>query len=259
MISPEEFSNLSKQIFSLEKRVDNLTDYLKSALNYLSSDPHSSLTKCRIVLEKILTTLYIHEMGKEPIKTMIGNILSDKIFVVKIPPRIRARMNFVREIANLGPHGGQVESEDANHVLCDTVYLVNWYISQLDKSKDNSPENVSIEIFSQLKIKYPNYLRPEITSVKFCQTTDRCYLEMSTKLIHDEVIRRTDLGFISEKYDDLYFDPEKNISDNAEKFIKEFDEISIINCTELFTEQAGTMLYENWVIAQPIKNQGFSQ
>lgn len=248
MISNEEFSNLSKQIFSLEKRVDNLTDYLKSALNYLSSDPQSSLTKCRIVLEKILTTLYIHEMGKEPIKAMIGNILSDKDFAAKIPPRIKARMNFIREISNLGPHGGEVQIEDANHVLADTLYLVDWYISQLNNNNDNHSEVKSIEIFSQLKLKYPTYLRPEITSVKFCQTTDKCYLEMLTKFAYDETIKRTDLGFIIEDYDydSLFFNPEKNIVDNSKKFVEDFNEISIINCTDLFTEESGTMLYENW-------------
>ncbi len=102
MTTNNDYKSLFQQIAALEKRIDKLADYLKSALAYLSSDPQSSLTKCRIVLEKILTSIYIYEMGKEPSKGMIGNILSDKAFAVKIPPRIRARMNFIREIANLG-------------------------------------------------------------------------------------------------------------------------------------------------------------
>jgi hypothetical protein len=253
MYKSEDFFRLSQQIATLEKRSDKLADYLKSALNYLSSDPQSSLTKCRIVLEKILTNIYIREMGKEPSKGMIGNILSDKEFATKIPSRIRARMNFIREIANLGPHGGEVEIEDAHRVLRDVVYLTEWYVSHYDLLNTPQPENAQVvEILPQLKVKYADYLRTDVTSVKLGQTIDRCYLEITTTnlvadYLHDESIKRTDLGFITdEDNDSLFFKPERSINENAQRFIKEFDEIGIINCTDLFTEQATTMIYEHW-------------
>jgi hypothetical protein len=109
-----------------------------------------------------------------------------------------------------------------------------------------------IEILHQLKAQYAGYLRPDIVSVKLGQTKDKCYLEIATAelvavYLHDEIIKRTDLGFISDgDYDDLFFKPARNIAENAQKFINEFDEISIINCTDLFTEQAATMIYEYW-------------
>jgi len=61
-----EHKQLSEQIEILGKKIESLGDYLKSALTYLDSDPQSSLTKCRIVLEKMLNSLYFHEIGKEP-------------------------------------------------------------------------------------------------------------------------------------------------------------------------------------------------
>ena len=73
MNTNNDYAGLTQQIAALEKQIDKLADYLKSALSYLSSDPQSSLTKCRIVLEKILTSIYIHEMGKEPSKDLSEN------------------------------------------------------------------------------------------------------------------------------------------------------------------------------------------
>lgn len=253
MLMNEDIASLSRHIVALEERIGKLTDYLKSAVNYLSSDPHSSLMKCRIVLEKMLTYIFVCEMGKEPTKGMIGNLLSDKEFATRIPARIRARMNFIREIANLGPHGGDVGIEDANHVLHDIIYLAEWYASNYNPANALQPENAQvIEILPQLKAQYADYLRPDITSVKLGQAKDRCYLEIATTdvvagYLHDETIKRTDLGFISdEDYDTLLFKPERSITENAQRFVDEFDEISIINCTDLFTEQAATMIYEHW-------------
>lgn len=251
-----EHMQLSKQIEILERKVESLADYLKSALSYLDSDPQSSLTKCRIVLEKMLNSVYFHEMGKEPNKGMIGNILFDKEFASKIPSRIRARMNFIREITNSGTHGEDVAGEDAVRVLQEIIIITEWYVSNYDLYNQSRVEiSQSAEILPQLKELYPNYLQPEITSVKFGQTKDRCYLEIATTkkvsgYLHDETIKRTDLGFISggdtDGEDSLFFNPENTFSENAIKFVNEFDEISIINCTDLFTEESSTMIYEYW-------------
>ncbi len=248
----DDYADIAKQIEALEKQIDTYADYLKAAFRYLNSDPQSSLTKCRIVLEKTLTSVYIKEIRKEPRKGMIGNILSDKEFTTKIPQSTRAKMNFIREIANLGPHGGEVEVEDAILVLRVTISVVQWYVSHCALSDTSGPENAqTIEVLARLKAYYANYLRPNIVSVKIGQTKDRCYLEITTRdssgILYDETIKRTDLGFIIEgNYDNLFFKPTRNVNANAKKFIDEFNEIGIINCTDLFTEQAATMIYKYW-------------
>jgi hypothetical protein len=248
-----EHEKLSEQIKKLEAKVEGLADYLKSALSYLDSDPQSSLTKCRIVLEKILHSIYLHEMGKEPVQGMIGNILFDREFSAKIPARIRARMNFVREITNLGTHGGEIASDDANRILQDIILIAEWYVTNYDLySVPKFEAFQSAEILPQLKKLFPMYLHSDIISVKFGQTKDRCYLEIaSLKIVggnlHDEIIKRTDLGFVGGEDDDsLFFKPESPLSQNVGKFLNDFDEISIINCTDLFTPEASTKIYEYW-------------
>ena len=72
--------------------------------------------------------------------------------------------------------------------------------------------------------------------------------------LSDESIKRTDFDFITDlefitddEYEEvLYFSPERNLSDNVAKFLNEFDEIGIINCTDLFTEEASTIIYKYW-------------
>ena len=104
------------------------------------------------------------------------------------------------------------------------------------------PKREAIEILGQLKKLHFENLRPEIRSVRFVQGSDKCYIEMTTGPLNDnyddETIRREDLGFIVSDHetDESMFDPDKSIQENANTFINEMDEISIINCTDLFVD-----------------------
>jgi Domain of unknown function (DUF4145) len=255
MINDYDF--LREKIETLEKRVDDLSDYLKSALAYMSSDPQSSLTKCRIVLEEVLKSLYVYEMQREPSRPMIGPMLSDKEFSAKIPRRIFALMNSIRDMANLGAHGEEVESRDAIRAMRDLVDVLEWYVINYDflgsHSQRVADKAQALEILPQLKAQYPDYLRPDITSVKLGHIGGRCYLEITTAdtiagYLHNETIRREDLGFIAggDDPEDLYFNPARSVIENANKFVSNFDEISIINCTNLFTKEAAESIYDHW-------------
>lgn len=75
----------------------------------------------------------------------------------------------------------------------------------------------SLEILPMLKAKYPYYLRPEITSVRFGQTKDRCYLEIHLTesvggSLQNDAMKREDLGFITDGApgDRLFFDPARS-------------------------------------------------
>jgi hypothetical protein len=50
----DEIKPLSNRISRVEIYLAELSGYLHASLDYVSSDPQSSLTKCRIVLEKVL-------------------------------------------------------------------------------------------------------------------------------------------------------------------------------------------------------------
>ena len=132
-VNMNDNEQLDSRINAIAAKLPELADYFKLSLEYIESDPHSSLTKCRIVLEKILNSTYKIFMNKEPNKTMIGNMLSDKSFVGRIPKRVIARMNYVRELANLGAHGDEVNVDDVKFTLLNLVDVLEWYITSREK------------------------------------------------------------------------------------------------------------------------------
>lgn len=113
----------------------------------------------------------------------------------------------------------------------------------------NPSARQSIEILPQLREKYPQYLRPEIIFVQFVQSHDRCYLEITTAsqvgdYLVDEMSKRTDLAFVSDG-SGVFFSPSSPVTENIRRFFLEFDEMSIINCTDLFTNEAATRINEH--------------
>ena len=78
--------NLEARIRSLEKRVSAFSEELRHALQYLNSDAASSLTKLRVVLEKLLVLVYRAEMGKEPRKALLAEMLVDNQFTRRVEP-----------------------------------------------------------------------------------------------------------------------------------------------------------------------------
>lgn len=233
-----------------------LAEFLRSAAQYLSSDPASSLTKSRIALEKVLLTLYRETKKAEPPRPMIGDMLADKSFVATIPRRIAARMNAIREMSNLGPHGEAVDRADAVRVIRDLLDVLEWYVVHHDpvgRTVVGHEDRQSLEILPQLREKYPRYLRPEIISVKFVQSRSRCHLEITTlddsrDDLVDEVSNRTDLAFIvgGLNEDRPIFSSESPFIENAHRFVSDFDVVSIINCTKLFTNEAAERIDAYW-------------
>jgi hypothetical protein len=252
----DEHKVLADRIAALEARVTELGTFLHSAVAYLSSDPASSLTKSRVVLERILLTLYRGVMKKEPPRPMIGDMLADKAFMGTIPRRIAARINAIRDMSNLGPHGEEVDATDAIRVMRDLIDVLEWYVVHHDPNcrvAGRQEARQSLEILPLLREKYPRYLRPEITSAKFVQSQDRCHLEITTAdrvndYLVDETSKRTDLAFISSGSgdDDPCFSPARSITENAHRFVSDFDVVSIINCTDLFTHEAATRIDAHW-------------
>lgn len=129
----------------LGSRLPELSTYLNSALEYLSSDPQSSLTKMRIVLEKMLLAHYRSKMEKEPPRPMIGDMLSEKIFIASIPRRVFYRMQSIKDMSNLGPHGEEVECADAIRVMRDLLDVLEWYV-------DAYPATIETVIKNQIEM-----------------------------------------------------------------------------------------------------------
>lgn len=111
----------------------------------------------------------------------------------------------------------------------------------------------SIELLPQLMKKYKNFMRKDLTSVAFVQSLERCYIEITTtkNICHgldDEISMRTDLGFIIKggPEDQKLFNPDKQATDNARYFLDQFDVVSIINCTDIFTPEASMRIDAHW-------------
>jgi HEAT repeat protein len=119
---------LETRVSRLEKALSAFSQELALALRYIQADAASSLTKSRIVLEKLLLRVYAAEMGREPRKPLLGDMLSDNQFTRKIERRILSRMNAIRDMANLGPHGDAVEPKDAASVLDALCEVMDWYL-----------------------------------------------------------------------------------------------------------------------------------
>jgi uncharacterized protein (TIGR02145 family) len=118
---------LEIRIKKLEQRLDFLSDQLNKAFIYIKDDPHSSLTKSRTILERILLNIYKLEMDQEPKRIELGAILTDNQFTRKIDKRIVSRMNAIRDMSNLGVHGEKVVSKDARIVLDNLCEVLEWY------------------------------------------------------------------------------------------------------------------------------------
>lgn len=105
----------------------------------------------------------------------------------------------------------------------------------------------TINIYNSLKLKYAEYLKPEISSIIIMQSGDAVWLEtFETEILEDglekQTTRRINLDFITEgegdEPDKAFFDHKDSVENNARKFIDEFSPYSIINTTDLFHDEA---------------------
>jgi hypothetical protein len=158
--------DLEKRVRELENALAAFSQELRFALNYIKPDAASSLTKSRVILEKVLIRTFTVEMGKEPRKPLLGDILADNQFTRRIERRILSRMNAIRDMANLGPHGEPVEPKDAFRVLDDLCEVLNWYLQRYGEGSEIKPEHssqdhnslIGLDIFPQEATRFPRNL-----------------------------------------------------------------------------------------------------
>ena len=113
---------------------------------------------------------------------------------------------------------------------------------------DNQYE--AIDITKELKQKYLNGIEATINSLKLFQTNERVYFEITKDnyigdYLKDQIIKRTDLGFICDcDPDDLTFNVKSSITKNVQLFLK-LDSHTMVNCfDEIFTEEKRNELWE---------------
>ncbi|MBW9173379.1 hypothetical protein [Clostridium estertheticum] len=102
----------------------------------------------------------------------------------------------------------------------------------------------TIDFYSNLKLKYKEYLKPEIVSIVMIQSKEAVYLEsieieITKGGFEKQIVRRINLDFIADdEVDEDFFNPKDTIENNVRKFIDEFSPCSISNTTDLFHDEA---------------------
>ncbi|MDM7919179.1 MAG: hypothetical protein QUS12_08455 [Methanosarcina sp.] len=123
-----------------------------------------------------------------------------------------------------------------------------------------------IQLLPELKKRYPTELKKDILSVRFYQTEQACYIEITEDKNPDALNRepdehivgsysgvdyittRTSLAFIAgDILNDgearCFFQPSVPILDNANSFLTDFDDNSMLNCTDLFSKEGADEIY----------------
>lgn len=114
-------------------------------------------------------------------------------------------------------------------------------IQKLKERKMSADVFESIEILPILLNRYKNNIIDSISSIRICQDDERVYFEYTrdkyiADYLKDQIITRTDLGFIVENDGDKMFNAKKHINFNVNKFL-ELDDYSMLNCVgEIFTD-----------------------
>src|SRR5262249_43153145 len=93
--------DLERRVIKLGNAFSEFSAELRFALGYIRTDAASSLTKSRVILERLSLRIYRAEMGRDPRRPLLGDLLNDNQFTRKFERRILSRMNAIRELGNL--------------------------------------------------------------------------------------------------------------------------------------------------------------
>ena len=104
-----------------------------------------------------------------------------------------------------------------------------------------------IEILDELIERFPGIIKPTVSTIRICQTDEHCYLEAideqsikaASCLKGDAAIQRLSLSFIMDG-EEVFFNPVQSVFKNANKFIHELGDYSIImTCGDFFLTDEG--------------------
>lgn len=130
--------DLGSRIRRLGKMIPEFGDELRSASGHLESEPKTSATKARTVLEGVVAKTYLKTMSKEPKICQIGSMLAENQFTKRIGDEII--INKMRNVQNYGNSSVHVKIDedvlpppnlppkDAKKILDDLCDVLDWYL-----------------------------------------------------------------------------------------------------------------------------------
>jgi hypothetical protein len=99
-------------------------------IELLKVDPPSTLTKIRVIIEKIVTLIFQREFpnlsSQPPLSHKLQKLNEAKIF----PPFINIYLNTLRLTGNVGAHEGAGSKEDVQAVLPIFLRVVEWFLDK---------------------------------------------------------------------------------------------------------------------------------
>lgn len=160
-------------------------------------------------------------------------------FIVAYEIYVEDCINFEKQIHNqLSEFRVNPNREFFRYPLHKAIEL----IQSLNKAETDIDVFEAIEISSFLLARYGNNIESSISSMRICQDGERVYFEFTkdeyiADYLKNQIITRTDLGFIVNGGEDRMFNPKDQIRVNVDKFL-DLDDYSMLNCVnEIFTQQ----------------------
>jgi hypothetical protein len=120
---------MSSHLIHLDECLPGLAKQVEFARTYAKIDPHSSLNKTRSVLEKLLADVHATSIGPIGRPASLMELIANTQLSKLIPSRIRARMQGIQALGNLGSHLGDVTASDAQRGLEDLREIIDWYLT----------------------------------------------------------------------------------------------------------------------------------
>jgi hypothetical protein len=122
--------DLRAKVAVLEGIVEGLSQQMQKAIQDQKDDPGNTLNKCRSVCERLVERVYTVEMGEEPRKVELGEMLNNNQFTRRLERRIVSEMQTIRDIGNVGSHGYQVSEVNANVAVQMMLDVIEWYVGR---------------------------------------------------------------------------------------------------------------------------------
>lgn len=125
----------------LQKEWLSLYQKLKTAEERVFTEPVSTASYCRLVLEESMYLIYDLEHLEKPFNTDLVNLMNDEGIKSIIPFHLREGLHIVRKTGNNAAHYGQrITSKDANISIRYIYDFLKWFALNYNKETPQLPE-----------------------------------------------------------------------------------------------------------------------
>jgi hypothetical protein len=115
---------------SLEQNSIASIEDAQRIIELLGVDPGSTLTRMRVIIEKIVTYIFKREFPSRAKRVTLGSMIHKLDEAEIFPPIIYIYLNTLRLTGNIGAHDSVGSKEDVEAVLPIFVRVVEWFLDE---------------------------------------------------------------------------------------------------------------------------------